>query len=359
MARLSLKIACVVLVSLIGLAGCNFSPAEPTAVAVVATSSPTATVATPQPVTPTVTPPEIALITPAHTPTPVTPSATPTITLTPGPIAHEIQQGDGLIDIVLQYGHYDLAVLDVVVSMNQNVSTADRLPPPGSVIMIPRPTPTPTPIGGELTATIIAQNPPSPTPRLLTDIHTVEAGQTAIGIALQYNTTMAILAELNPSYYWLGCDFSIASGGPDCNPPLSIGDEFVVPLPTPTPTLSPTPSGNETPTMTPTPGVVRLLWPAPGSIIAGGPLTLRWVAPRALVSDELYQVTVTDTTTGVVYSDFTRNNTLTLPPELQPADDAVHAVIWQVFVVRVGDDNVAFRVGALGEERPFQWTISQ
>jgi len=337
------------------LAGCNFTLATETATSSAPAASPTATAQSPVSATPTATPPRIAQITPASTPTPVTPSATPTITNTPGPYEHVVQPNDQLIAVVQQYGHFSLDVLDVIVTMNPNIPDADHLPPPGSVILIPRPTPSPTPPGGELTATVIARNPVSATPPMLTMIHTVEEGQTVIGIALQYNTTMAILAELNPQLYWFGCDFSIASGGENCNPQLGIGDELVVPMPTPTPTLSPTPSGQETPTLTPTPGAVRLLWPAAGSIIAGGPLTLRWVSVGVLQPDELYQVTVTDATRGIVYTEFTRNNALTLPPDLQPADAAIHQLTWEVEVVRVGNDNVAFRVGAVGEQRLFQW----
>lgn len=336
--------------------GCTTAPQSPTAEARVATSSPTHTAVPTSTATPTATPPEIREITPASTPTPVTPSATPTITNTPGPFEHVIEANDQLIAVVQEYGHYDLAVLDVIVAMNANVTNADRLPPPGSVVLIPRPTGSPTPPGGELTATIVAQNPPSATPALLTMVHVVEEGQTIIGIALQYNTTMAILAELNPQVYWFGCDFAVASGGENCSPQLSIGDELVVPMATPTPTLSPTPSGSETPTLTPTPGPVRLLWPGAGSIIQGGPLTLRWVSSGALETDRLYQVTVTDYTTGVTYTEFLRNNTLTLPGDLQPVDDVIHDMGWQVEIVQVGNDNIAFRVGAPGESRSFQWS---
>lgn len=320
------------------------------------TPSLTSTVAPTFTPTMTPTPPEINEITPANTPTPVTPSMTPTITNTPGPFEHVIEANDQLIAVVQQYGHYDLAVLDMIVAMNANVTNADRLPPPGTVILIPRPTGSPTPPGGELTATVVALNPPSATPSFLTMTHAVEEGQTIIGIALQYNTTMAILAELNPQLFWFGCDFTVASGGEDCGPQLSIGDELTVPMATPTPTLSPTPSGNETPTLTPTPGPVRLLWPGAGSIIQGGPLTLRWVSAGALEPDRLYQVTLTDYTTGVTYTEFLRGNTLTLPGDLQPTDDVVHDMAWQVEIVQVGNDNVAFRVGAPGQARSFQWS---
>jgi len=130
-------------------------------------------------------------------------------------------------------------------------------------------------------------------------------------------------------------------------------------MPTPTPTLSPTPSGSETPTPLPTIGPVRLLWPAPGDIVAGGPLILRWVSSGVLDPDELYQVTVVDATSGVRYTDFTANTSLALPASLQPTDVQPHSVTWQVVVVRVGSDNVAFAVGASGEERPFQWLAAQ
>jgi len=335
-------------------AGCNFSPPSELPVVQEASPSPTATLIVPS-ATATAALPAVTAIIPADTPTPVPPSMTPTITDTPGPFEHVIQPGDQLLAIVQQYGHFDPAVLDVIVQMNANITDPDRLPPPGSVILIPRPTPSATPAGGELTATVVAQHPPTATPEILTMMHTVEEGQTIIGIALQYNTTMLILRLLNPDLDWRGCDFSVASGGQDCNPPLSIGQELVVPAPTPTPTLSPTPSGSETPTPTPTFGPVRLLSPTPGSIVVGGPLTLRWVSAGVLRGDELYQVTVADHTTGRIYTQFTRDNILTLPADLQPADSSPHDMTWQVVVVRVRDDNRAQIVGALGEERPFQW----
>ncbi|GAB4527250.1 MAG: hypothetical protein Kow0063_02310 [Anaerolineae bacterium] len=338
---------------LLGQAGCNFSPVtEPTGVNVglsggAATLTPSVTATAPFL--------EVLAITPAATPTPITPSATPTITDTPGPFEHVVQEGDQLIAIVQEYGHFDLAVLDVIVTMNANIPNADRLPPPGSVILIPRPTPSPTPPGGELTATLIARNPPTATPELLTMTHVVQEGQTIVGIALQYGVPIYILANLNPRLDWRGCDFNIPGGGPDCGPPLSIGQELIVPAPTPTPTLSPTPSGSETPTPSPTYGPVRLLAPASGVIIMGGPLILRWVSAGVLSPDELYQVTVTDHTTGTVYTEFTRENTLTLPGDLQPLSGETRDMSWGVVVVRVRQDNVAEVVGALGEERPFRW----
>ncbi|MBN2470484.1 MAG: LysM peptidoglycan-binding domain-containing protein [Anaerolineae bacterium] len=346
------------LLLVVGLAGCAPSSATETPAPLMpsVTLSATLTASPPPTLTATPTPPEIAIITPASTPTPVTPSATPTITNTPGPFEHVIAPNDQLIAIVQEYGHYDLAVLDAVVALNPSVPNANQLPPPGSTILIPRPTPSPTPPGGELTATVLAQNPRSATPAPLTMVHVVEEGQTVIGIALQYNTTMAILAELNPRLYWFNCDFTIASGGENCSPQLSIGDELVVPMPTPTPTLSPTPSGSETPTLTPTPGPVRLLWPGAGAIIQGGPLTLRWVSAGVFEADRFYQVTVTNYTTGTVFTEFVKANSLTLPGDLQPADDAVHEMAWQVEVVQIGNDNVAFRVGAAGEVRNFQWS---
>lgn len=339
-------------------AACNPAPelvdtAQPTVAASLTLS------ATAVPHTPTSTPPAIAQITPANTPTPVTPSATPTITNTPGPFEHTIQAGEGLIGIVLQYGHFDLAVLDEVVALNNTMSNADQLPAPGTTILIPRPTPSPTPEGGEMTATYAAQNPGVvQAAESLTGVHVVESGQSMVGIAQQYNATMAMLARLNPQleFYWRSCDFSIPSGGSDCNPLLNIGDEITVPLPTPTPSATPTPDGSETPTLTPTPGPVRLLWPPPGVTIAGGPLMLRWVNVRPLQSDELYQVTVTDTTSGVVFTGFTDADALTLPGELVPLDAEQHAMVWEITTVRVGNDNVAFRVGAIGEQRNFIWT---
>ena len=352
-----------ILVSCLLFSACNFAaePGEtPLAEAATASLTPSAT-ATATLAAPTATRPPLSQITPAPSSTPVTPSMTPTITDTPGPIEHILQPGDQLIAIVQEYGHTSLAVLDLVVTMNPNIPSRDILPPPGSVILIPRPTATATPPGGELTATVVAQNPPTATPPMLTEAHVVEEGQTMAGIAVQYNTTLQILRNLNPppDVSWAGCDFSIASGGEGCSPLVIVGQTLIVPMPTPTPTLSPTPSGSETPTPTPTPAPVRLLWPAPGDIVVGGPLVLRWVSSGILGSDDLYQVSVADITSGLRYTEFTTATVLTLPGELQPTDASPHQMTWQVEVVRVGSDNVAFAVGAPSEQRPFQWQATQ
>ena len=339
------------------LTGCNFVSGPG--------SSATATSAdairsTPPPVTVTATPPDLLAIIPAPTATPVTPSATPTITNTPGPYAHVIQQGETLFGIILEYGHDDpYTVMDEVMALNPGFTNPDRLPSPGTTLLIPPPTSSPTPPGGELTATVIARNPPTATPPMLTMVHIVAEGQSMLGIAGQYDTTLSILRSLNPDVGWRGCNFAIPTGGPDCSPSLSIGQEIIVPAPTPTPTLSPTPSGSETPTPTPTFGPVRLLWPSPGDIVAGGPLILRWVSAGILQPDEVYQVTVYDRTTGLIYTQFTRDNTLILPSELQPTDATTHEVTWQVVVAKVGPDNHATVVGAVGEERLLQWVAAR
>lgn len=339
-------------------AGCNFGPAaEPTALIQQPTASLTATAAAVREVLPTRTPVPPLLITPASTPTPITPSVTPTITETPGPIRYEIQEGDQLIAIVRDLGHRSLAVMDEVVALNPNVPSVDRLPPPGSIILVPRPTPTATPPGGEITATFLAQFPSSPTPELQLITHIVETGQTIVGIIAQYDVPMYLLRELNPwpSVDWTSCDPAIPSGGEDCNPVLSVGQEILVPAPTATPTLSPTPSGSETPTPTPTYAPPALLWPSPGDIIQGGPLTLRWVSAGMLQPDEYYQVTLTDHTASTVFTDFTRANSLALPVAIQPGDAVSHDITWRVEVVRVQADHAAVLITFPGEERPFQW----
>src|SRR5690606_14751707 len=118
--------------------------------------------------------------------------------------------------------------------------------------------------------------------------HTVRSGETIVGIADQFETTLAILDQLNPELLFLNCDFSNPSGGPECNVPLSVDQVIKVPAPTPTPTLSPTPSGSETPTPTPTYAAPLMIFPPDGAIAQGTSIRFQWVSVGVLPPDYVY-----------------------------------------------------------------------
>lgn len=110
------------------------------------------------------------------------------------------------------------------------------------------------------------------------DTYIVQPGDTIVGIAELYSTTIAILVQLNPDLPGrTTCDFEIPSGGPNCNITLNVGQEIIVPAPTPTPTLSPTPSGNETATPTATFVAPVVIFPPEGAAAGAGVFSLQWV----------------------------------------------------------------------------------
>ena len=71
-------------------------------------------------------------------------------------------------------------------------------------------------------------------------------------IALQHDTTVKTLSDLNPEIDFSLCDFSSDYGGPECTVQLRYDQRIRVPAPTPTMTPIPTASGSETPTPSPT-----------------------------------------------------------------------------------------------------------
>jgi LCP family protein required for cell wall assembly len=70
--------------------------------------------------------------------------------LTPAVIEHRIQPGETLAYIIQLYGYTDLSVIDEVVALNPTMTSPDRLPDVGSVILIPLPSPVPTPLPATL-----------------------------------------------------------------------------------------------------------------------------------------------------------------------------------------------------------------
>ncbi|MDK3161636.1 LysM peptidoglycan-binding domain-containing protein [Kamptonema cortianum] len=212
------------------------------------TASPT--VVTAMPTLPLV--PQLESPTPTYTPGPPTETFTPSPT--PGPFEYVIQQNDTLIYILRQFGYTELNVINDVLALNPLLTSPDRLPPPGSTILIPRPSPTVTPEGYDLTLAVL---PPQMVVASVSENAEIiqvpiREGETILGVAAQNSTTLVVLATLNPQLGFFGCDFRNPSGGPDCNVSLQVGELVNVPALTPTPTLSPTFSGRETATPTPT-----------------------------------------------------------------------------------------------------------
>lgn len=287
---------------------------------------------------------------------PPTPTRTPTPapTDTPGPCIQEIQPNDSLIGAVSRCGHRDLAVIDLVLEMN-NIE-APELIYSGQVLEIPWPTETPA---AEVTeeaeaaaeiamvdtsASVDVQAAPAfeigqfPTPTLQPGVawHRVAKDENIIIVAFAYGANIKILSELNPEVTFSQCDFGLETGGDKCSVQIYEGQLLRVPAPTPTPTLSPTPSGSETATPTPTAtfNAPSALSPGNRTLFQSGEfVTLRWVATGTLAPGQVYRVQVEDMTNGAAFMADTSELFFIVPKEWQGQDSRRHEYNWTVSVI--------------------------
>lgn len=349
------------------LAACASAPVPP------ANTSPTASAEQIDTSTPTIEPSvtlfptstlEPVTVVSTPTPLPLPPSETPVPTETPGPYEHTIRQNETLGYIIQLYGYRDFSVIPEVVALNPNVPNADTLPGAGSVILIPRQTATPTPEATETSEALSAFFPnPNIAPTNETGLntyteiipYTVLEGDTIVGIAANWATTLEVLARLNPDIGFFGCNFEIPSGGPNCNPSLRIGQTVNVPAPTPTPTLSPTPSGSETPTPTATYHPPVVISPPQDAVVPPGLLYLEWVSAGALLPDEVYLVQIEDVTAGITFAAVTRSTSYTLPDTLIPSDGQTHTIQWAVTIARRNEQGRYAVISGQPAIRRFQW----
>lgn len=292
---------------------------------------------------------------------PTMPEAQPT----EGPYTYIIRPNDTL-GYILQlqpwgYPPFDPGVIAAVVRLN-NLPNENILPPPGSQLLIPRRTATPIPEGADATATSDASlgtgqrigNVTLPQ-GAVTGCYTVAEGDSLIGIADRFNTTLETLSQLNQNLNWFGCRFSEYSGGPNCRPFISVGQCVNVPLPTPTPVPTATPSGRETATPTPTYAPARGFYPPNGAIAPGIPIRLEWVSVGMLQPEEVYLVEFQNLTTNTQSLQVTRNTSYLLPEGLIPTDGQTHRVQWRVSVAKRTESGAYQYVGGVGDWRTFQW----
>ena len=304
-----------------------------------------------------------------------TPVATPAPTETPGPCMQQVQTGDSLIGLVSRCGHRDLAVIDLVLELN-NLDSPEALQA-GQTLEIPWPTPTVTvdETDAEETASDDANDQASsevmvevssasgapdpfsrPTATLQPGVawHTVTQGENIISVAVQYGADAKILSELNPEVTFSQCDFGQFGGGPSCVVLLYQGQRIRVPAPTLTPTLSPTPSGSETPTPTPTPtyNAPSVLSPGHRALFQRQELvTLRWVASGSLGAGQTYRVNVRNLTDDVNHKGDTTELFFVLPESWQ-GESGRHEYEWTVSVTDVDNsDSLQFTT----EPRNFFW----
>lgn len=353
-------------ISLLGfvVAACGAPPAGPTptvplpnatdeSIATETASVPTPTV---ERMTPSITPPP-RLETPPPTFTAGPPTETYTPSPTPGPYEYVIQPNDTLLYILQlpPFNYTDPSIINEVLRLNPQITSADRLPGPGSILLIPRQTPTETPPGFELTAALATPVPVFDPASGPTNLVTVREGETILGLAASNETTLVILATLNPQLSFFNCNFNNPSGGPDCNVPLQVGEEVNVPALTPTPTLTPTFSGSETPTATPTFAPPTLIFPPAGASASARTFLLQWLSAGVLGPDQVYIVQIEDTVNGLTHLGVTRATSYELPEALIPSDGQPHVMRWRVSVGTGGSDGVYRFEGPEGAWREFVW----
>jgi len=180
----------------------------------------------------TATPTPTFTLTPTSTPTPTT---TPTPTATP--ITYQIQPGDVLVDIALQYG----TTVELLAEIN-NIANPDQIDV-GQILLIPTAIPPTLEATIRPTVTLYPTEGPTldpagetPVPPWYT-IYIVQVGDTLDEIAREQGTTVQAIVELNGI----------------SNPSrIDPGQEIKIPSPFPTPTLTPTLTPQPTSTPLPT-----------------------------------------------------------------------------------------------------------
>ena len=321
---LPIVLAAVAVVAVLGaialLAARGFGAAPAATVVAVTTVPPSATAASVVTNTATFTPVPTRAATATYTPTP---PATPTI---PPPIQYTVEEGDTLLALAQRF---DVSV-EAIRAANPGLE-GDFIVA-GQKLVIPRPTPGPTAAPGEtLTPTA---------PAVVTVEHTVQAGETLSDIAQFYGVSVADIKAANPD---LEDDIVIA------------GQTLTIPLGTPTPPPSSTPGPTSTSTPRPQYEAPALLNPpdnaayvlapdaAAGEYPADETIMLQWASVGLLAmrppdaTNEWYQVTLLDTTTGGdprLY--YIRATSLRISPDLRASlpPGSVHVFTWQVQVVR-------------------------
>ena len=284
--------------------------------------------ATPAPSTST---PTMASI-PATPPAMGTPTPTATTSPTPQPenALHTVRSGDTLSSIAIIYG----ASIDAITAANE--LEEGSLLSVGQQLIIPLAPKTPLPT---------LASSPTPASRLIT--HTVESGDTLLGISAQYGSTVDDIMRSN------------GIGRADL---LRVGQVLVIVsgTPAPTPTITTTP----TPTRTPLPPypAPSLLAPREGEAFEGedASILLNWASVGLLEENEWYLLTVNYPSEGgpATTQEWTKGTSWRVPASLRAPEGTEEPFYeWIVVVVRpASDDESEWELVSM-EPRPreFHW----
>jgi LysM repeat protein len=256
-------------------------------------------------------------------------------------VTHTVASGETLLVIASRYGTTVAAIVEAngfkdknqMLSIGQKLTIPVATPTGGGI----NPTPGTLPTG---TAQPTAQ--PTATATLVTGVitHTVQQGDTLLGIAVRYGTTVEALVQ--------GNNFKSEDDI------LSIGQVLVIAGgPTLTPTASLTPIASNTPTLTPTPWPTvggptpTPLYPYPAPVALGPPnqrvfegrdtaVLLNWTSVGILGDDDWYVVTVRvsrgDKIVEMVH--WLKTTSWRLPDDLRPIAGTGPQIYWWDVVVR-------------------------
>lgn len=241
------------------------------------------------------------LIPPTWTPENATPN--PDWTPTPTPFMYTVQAGDNLSSIAIWAG------TSVETIMALNGLDNPRWLSVGQQLAIPAP----------------SKKMGSPTPTLDVEVavHIVDSGDSLLGLAIDYDTSVEAIMQANHI---------------ENERFIRVGESLIIPLGTPTPTPPPTPL----PTNTPTPGPP---YPAPVPLLPPqekhfwgdtDPILLNWISVGVLGENDWYLVELREIENNkeVVHYGWTRSTSWRVPPSLFPgADERFHLFRWQVRVV--------------------------
>jgi LysM repeat protein len=260
------------------------------------------------------------------------------------PYAHTVQEGETGLYILTVYGYTDLGIVPEVLALN-NLASLDNLVV-GQVLLVPQQTPIPAPTSTPLPPGVTVEPLPdnvTPTPLPPTEdpgrdyagcspenpclsgdgrywMHEVQSGDTIIGIAYQYDSSVTCVMQEN----------SLTQ-----DTPIHEGQVLrVCILVTLTPTLTPTGGPDSTVTPTPTLSPPLLLAPGDGAEVSRNrTAVLQWAAVRLLEADQYYLVTVWDVETGEEHLYTTRDNILRMPDSLRPGLGQSATYEWRVVIV--------------------------
>jgi LysM repeat protein len=285
------------------------------------------------PASPTVSP--TSTLTPTLTPT-ASPTSTPVPTMTPlPPIEYTVNANDTCLGLA---AFYDVSVASII---ELNKLSTQCLLSVGQKLLIPQPTPTASPMPTE---TLEAGQATEQACEKVS--YTVQANDTLIGIAANYNVDMQAIMDYN------GLSGDTVFTGQVLLIPLCA--RLATPGPTATPTLPPPyPAPN-------------LLLPQDGAAfsLADDSITLQWASVGQLRENEFYEVVVEDVTEGsgrVRLEDYVTDTKYTIQASFRPADPKPHVMRWWVEPVRrVGTNTSGAPVydsaGAASSKRVFTWS---